>query len=216
MTRKAALAKLHIARKDLGLSEDDYRAALIRATGKRSASQLDDGEREAALAEFRRMGWSGAPPLAPRAGRADGKYAQVLRALWLSAYNLGAVEAPGDAALTAFVERQTKISHTRFLTHAADAARVIEALKSMLARHGVEWPVAREPAVRDRKVAVIRAQARRLSGQTPGWTLAGDLAADPDSYFAAASATQLDRLSSRLGTMIRGGAPRDEQKESAA
>lgn len=35
--RSPLLAKIHIARKDLGLDEDTYRAVLIRITGKRSA-----------------------------------------------------------------------------------------------------------------------------------------------------------------------------------
>ncbi len=57
MTRRADLAKIHIARKDLGLDDDDYRALLRRVTGMHSAGSLEEDERGRVLAELAKLGW---------------------------------------------------------------------------------------------------------------------------------------------------------------
>lgn len=41
-TRRSLMAKLHIARKDLGLDDDTYRAMLQNLTGKRSSADCTD------------------------------------------------------------------------------------------------------------------------------------------------------------------------------
>ena len=131
MTRDPALAKLHIARKELRLSEADYRAALARATGKTSAAALDDGEREKALAEFRRLGWKGKPTR----NSVDRPHVGKIVALWRAAAQDGAIRAGSDAALRAFVERQTGVGAPQFL-NPKQANAVIEAIKAMRARQG--------------------------------------------------------------------------------
>jgi hypothetical protein len=146
-----SLAAIHVAKKQLGLEDDDYRAILARVTGKSSARDLDEAGRGKVLAEFRRLGFVKAPSDSLDPGRAqtgpggrsrrlDGKYAPKLQALWIAGWNLGIVRDKRDAALLAFVKRQTGLDHTRFLHHPADAARAIEALKGWLARDGkVNW-----------------------------------------------------------------------------
>lgn len=152
----AVLKAIHATRRDLGLEEDDYRAVLERITGKRSARDLDDAARKAVLTEMRRLGGQAKRGL-------DGPFAPKLVALWLSAWNLGLVRKRDDAALIAFVERQTGIAHVRWLREPSDAARAIEALKAWMARDaGVEWPKAQD--ARSAKLAVIDAQ-RRLLGE---------------------------------------------------
>lgn len=131
MTRDPALAKLHIARKELRLSEADYRAALARATGKTSAAALDDGEREKALAEFRRLGWKGKPTR----NSVDRPHVGKIVALWRAAAQDGAIRDGSDAALRAFVERQTGVGAPQFL-NPKQANAVIEAIKAMRARQG--------------------------------------------------------------------------------
>lgn len=42
MNRRALLAAVHCARRDLGLNEDTYRSVLERVTGSPSASRLTD------------------------------------------------------------------------------------------------------------------------------------------------------------------------------
>lgn len=130
MSRDPALAKLHIARKELRLSEADYRAALTRATGKASAADLDADEREKALAEFRRLGWKGKPTKAS----IDRPHVGKLIALWREAASDGVVRDGSDVALRAFVLRQTGVAAPQFLA-AKKAASVIEAIKAMRRRH---------------------------------------------------------------------------------
>lgn len=66
-SRKSLLAKLHIAKKDLGLSDDVYRAMLESVAGKRSASELTDRQLVAVVAELRAKGWQ--PKVVARHGR---------------------------------------------------------------------------------------------------------------------------------------------------
>lgn len=135
-----SLAAIHVAKKQLGMAEDDYRALLRRVTGAESAKDLSEGQRGLLLEEFRRLGF--APAAAGGKGRRKltGKYAPKLQALWIAGWNLGIIRNADDKAMLAFIERQTKISDTRFLRYPDDAAKAIEALKAWLAREGgVDW-----------------------------------------------------------------------------
>lgn len=153
-----ALAKIHVAKKQLGLDEDTYRAVLVRAGGQASAKGMSEAQLGRVLEEFKRLGFKPAPPLSgkplagPRAtlkassnGRRkalEGKFAPKLQALWIAGWNLGIVRNRDDKALLAFVKRQTGLDHTRFLHHAEDAAKAIEAIKKWLTRDGgVDWTV---------------------------------------------------------------------------
>lgn len=55
--RASDLAKIHIAKKDLRLSDDDYQALLIAVCQVKSASQLDVAGRAKLLAHFHKLGW---------------------------------------------------------------------------------------------------------------------------------------------------------------
>jgi len=56
--RKTELAKIHVAKAQMKLDDDTYRALLERLTGKTSAADLTARERSAVLNEFYRLGWS--------------------------------------------------------------------------------------------------------------------------------------------------------------
>ena len=51
------LAKIHIAKKELALDDDSYRAVLKGMTGKTSAKDLTETEALNLLAYFKRIGW---------------------------------------------------------------------------------------------------------------------------------------------------------------
>lgn len=55
--RKAKLAKIHIARKELSMADDDYRAMLKRITGKTSSADCRLAQLDAVIDELRRLGW---------------------------------------------------------------------------------------------------------------------------------------------------------------
>lgn len=165
--RRAMLSKVHIAKKDLALADDSYRALLGRVTGKSSAADLSDPQLDKVLGEFKRLGWkpkrrkrSGAPQRA----LAQGGAARKARALWLSAWNLGIVEQPDEKALAAFVKRQTGRDALQWVT-GAEWFKVIEALKAMCVRDGgVNWaPYASTSGpVHHPQARVMEAQWRRL------------------------------------------------------
>lgn len=136
------IAAIHVAKKHLGLDDDTYQAKLQNITGKTSTKDMTDGERQQVLTVFRNEGFKPAPSDPRPNGRAKltGRYAGKLQALWIACYNLGIVENRDDAALLAFVKRQTGIDHVRFLKFSDDAQKAVEALKGWMAREGgVVW-----------------------------------------------------------------------------
>lgn len=170
MTTPGQTRAIHAMRKAGQIDNREYRALLDQRFGKASSADLTDAEAGLLIEELRRI--TGVQPIAGRkvSATASGKYAPVLRALWISAWHLGLARSRDDAALIAFVQRQTRLAHLRFLAEPSDAAKAIEGLKAWIARDGgVQWPEesdARE-AGRDlswlRKKAVARAAVAKLS-----------------------------------------------------
>jgi len=164
--RRAALAKVHAARKDLALAEESYRDLVARVTGRRSAKDCTLAQLDAVVAEMKRLGWQPRKTQPARAGKrkiAPGEVQAKARALWLDLYHLGEVRDPAEAALDAFARRQVGVDSARFLTP-QEAHRVIEALKDWAARAGVTWSpyyLAGEPRHAP-KARVIEAQWARL------------------------------------------------------
>ncbi|STZ75544.1 gp16 family protein [Bergeriella denitrificans] len=57
-TRKKMIAKIKIGQKELAMAEQDYRAMLLRVTGKSSCALLSEGELERVLRELGRLGFA--------------------------------------------------------------------------------------------------------------------------------------------------------------
>ena len=55
--RRAMVAKIKIAQKELDMDDDTYRAVLLRVTGKNSSTRLDAAELDAVLREMCRLGF---------------------------------------------------------------------------------------------------------------------------------------------------------------
>jgi Protein of unknown function (DUF1018) len=140
--RRNMIAKLHIAKKQLGLDEDTYRAALTRITGKDSAKDMSAAELEAVLKDFSRHGFKAA-----RKGFSGPASASAMKimALWMSGWNLGVITNPSPEAMEAFIIRQTGIAKAQWLKDASDAGKVIDGLKAWLAREAkVDWKLNRQ------------------------------------------------------------------------
>lgn len=136
----SALAAIHVAKKQLGLDDDTYRAALVNITGKASTRDMTEAERNKVVAAFRDRGFK--PASTGSRKRLEGKYAPKLQALWIAAWNLGVIDNRSDEALVAFVKRQAQVDHVRFLHDPADAAKAIEGLKAWIQRVAkVDWTV---------------------------------------------------------------------------
>ncbi|MCF1449969.1 regulatory protein GemA [Agrobacterium vitis] len=138
----SSIAAIHVAKKQLGLDEDTYRAKLEKITGKASVKVMTEAERQTVLKVFRNEGFAPAPAGAGKRKPLTGKFAKKLQALWIAGWNLGLVSDRDDSALLSFVKGRTGLEHVRFLYKAGDATRAIEALKGWLARDGgVDWNV---------------------------------------------------------------------------
>lgn len=161
MTRRAAVVKVQIARKELRLDDAAYRAMLERLTGRTSSADCTDAQLGRVLDEMKAKGWkprvvAGGKPYGGRKGTvviddpaaphrrpqpASSPVAKKARALWISLHQLGEVDDPSEAALEAFARRQLKIDRLHWVKP-DHAYRLIEALKAWATRAGWDQDVA--------------------------------------------------------------------------
>ena len=130
--RNRELGAIHIAKKQLGLNEDEYRSLLEAWTGKTSAAKLNQTERRQVIEYFRQMGFrrvGGGLTIADD----DKPLTKKIKMLWLELHRAGKVEKPSQAALNAYCRRMTKIDNVAWLPP-AKANIVIEGLKAWLQR----------------------------------------------------------------------------------
>lgn len=149
--RRSMLAKVHIAKKDLGLSDDEYRGIINAKFGVQSSSKLSDKRLVELLESFKGMGFTAKksgpvkqPAKSPQPSKEKERQIRKLKALWISLYRLGVTYDRSDDGLTAFARRvsggaETGIRSINWLDQYA-AANVIEALKKMAEREAsVDW-----------------------------------------------------------------------------
>lgn len=142
--RQNHLAAIHCAQKALGLSAGDASALKLAVTGKASSADMSTLQRKQYLAHLSAL-QERAGLIAPRPTRrpyvqrsphdANDERWQKARALWHALAAAGAVRSDTDLALAAYVKRQTRLEHWRFL-NGYQANAVIEALKKWGARVG--------------------------------------------------------------------------------
>ena len=131
MSRDAALAKIHIARKELGLTEENYRAILNRVGGVDSASKLAPAAQIRVLGEFERLGWK--PSFRGKRKLSSKPGVRLIFGLWKELGQKGLITNASRPALLAFVKRQTGVDDPEWLKP-AEVNSVVEALKAMRAR----------------------------------------------------------------------------------
>ena len=137
---KSKLALIHVAKKQLGLSEDDYRSILVLFGGVETSADLTDGGFERVMARFQALGFnstSTAKPLPKRANMASPAQTSLIRHLWHD-YTSG---AGTDVSLGKWLEGHFHVSSIRFVT-AATAPKVITALKAMARKKAHAHPAA--------------------------------------------------------------------------
>jgi phage gp16-like protein len=176
--RRPRVAKIQIAKKELAIDDETYRALLRRKFGVESSTALTLRQLDELLDHFKAQGFKPAKAAAPaRAGSrrlATNKYARKVRALWISLYHLGVVRDPAEAALVAYVQRVTGgrgrgLEALEWLK-GEEAYKAIEALKAWAEREGgVDWSAdglgawaPYLPVDAHERFAVVSAQWRRL------------------------------------------------------
>jgi phage gp16-like protein len=125
------LAKIHIAIKQLGISDDDYRQLLFNRYKKRSAAKITLHQSWDLLAHFKKLGFQAKPPGAARTFRVpDDPQSRKIRALWITLAHGGAVRNPAESALNKYCKRMVGVEALAFAT---------TGMKSRLIEHLKEW-----------------------------------------------------------------------------
>jgi len=145
-SRQSLIRLIHVAKHDLALDNDTYRAMLVAVTGKHSSADLTVPQLERVLAHMKAHGFTvrhKTPANRPRHSRhpagsvsrplAQDAQSTKIRALWLSLHDRGAVRDSSEAALSAYVKRITHVDALQWL-NTNQASRVIETLKKWHAR----------------------------------------------------------------------------------
>ncbi|CDZ61448.1 Mu-like prophage protein Gp16 [Neorhizobium galegae bv. orientalis] len=205
----SSIAAIHIAKKQLSLDDDTYRAKLMNITGKRSTKDMSEDERQRVITVLRNDGFKPVQSARRPDGRLrlSGKYARKLQALWIAGWNLGIVRNREDAALQTFVTGQTGLTAERFLHHAEDARKVIEALKKWMEREGsVDWSddVKMAGYLRSDGYRIARAQWAILSPKSRNdfWPVVTELV-DQTTLFRDFTDQQWITVMNHFGNQIR-------------
>lgn len=128
-TRKQT-ALIHVARTQLGLSDDDYRAILLHEAGVDTSRNLDNDGFDAVMERFRTLGFkpTAAPPAyGRRAGMATPAQVAYIRSLWQD-YTDGVGD---DRSLGKWLQRTVKVSDLRFVSFGA-ARKATTGLRAMV------------------------------------------------------------------------------------
>lgn len=140
VTRQSELAAIHMAKKDLGWTEEEYRDIMATVCGGvRSAADLDMAGRQRFMTHQRAC-------LATLSGSHRASSARTIKgpltgpqkrmwALWMQVVDAKLAEHRTMAALTAFAHRQTRVARIEWLNPAQEYL-VIESLKAWLKRGG--------------------------------------------------------------------------------
>lgn len=132
--RNADLAQIHIARQQLGLDDETYRAILWSVARVRSSKDLDWTGRKNVLDHFRAKGWKPRPPAKAKASRpSEPGQPGLVRVLWNQLADAGKVHHRDDAALGKWLEHHNMPTRPEWLD-ARQLNRAIESLKKWLAR----------------------------------------------------------------------------------
>lgn len=166
--RRAAIAKVKMAAKVLGLDDAAYRAMLERITGRTSAADCTLYQLGSVLDEMKAKGWrpssspyrsargaslseggaviqGGRKAPAGKAKPAASPIARKARAIWISLHQLGEIRDPSERALEAFAKRQLGVERLNWAV-ASESNALIEALKAMADRAGWSQDLAGVPA----------------------------------------------------------------------
>lgn len=126
------IALIHVAKKQIGLTEDDYRAILSQYGRAGSAADLSPEGFKRVMARLEGLGFkstSTARPLPDRAGMASAEQTSLMRHLWHEFTNGQGT----DATFGKWLEGRFKLSSIRFI-NARTAPKVIAALRAMVKR----------------------------------------------------------------------------------
>ena len=126
------IALIHVARRELGLDDDQYRAVLsLYGGGVESSKELDRAGFDSVIAYFNRCGFRSEwmkRSYGARPGMATPAQINLIRDLWLEWSG-----SDDEIALNRWIERSFHVTTLRFLTPDV-AGKAINGLRAMIAR----------------------------------------------------------------------------------
>ena len=140
--RQRLIRLIHVAKRDLSMDDDTYRAILQRIGKKASSTDLTIPELEKVLEYLKRSGFkvrskskSAPKPAQEKPSRplAQDLESKKIRALWLFLHELGAVKNPSEEALAAYVKRIAGVDALQWIS-GEQAERLIETMKKWAMR----------------------------------------------------------------------------------
>ena len=140
--RQRLIRLIHVAKRDLSMDDDTYRAILQRIGKKASSADLTIPELEKVLEHLKRSGFkvrskskSAPKPAQAKPSRplAQDLESKKIRALWLFLHELGAVKNPSEEALAAYVKRIAGVDALQWIS-GEQAERLIETMKKWAMR----------------------------------------------------------------------------------
>lgn len=130
--RRAAIAKIHIACKTLGIEGEEYRAFLMGITGLQSTAQMSDEQRSTVLDKLARRGFVSPRTLAGEGGP-GGPQQRLAKAIWHDLGEMGVLEDPSEAGLRKVARRLTGVEAIEWMD-VYQMNALIEALKAWRTR----------------------------------------------------------------------------------
>lgn len=214
--RRSMIAKVHVARQQLAIDEDDYRQIILDESGQTSLAKCEDKQLELVIGRLKKLGFQPLPSKRSK-GAAQHPMARKARAMWISLYQLGVVRNSGEEALEAFAKRQLKCDKLVWARQ-SDAYRLIEALKAMAERAG--WRQNDDNGKRlppyKLKIGLCRQILFRLQElqvvpihwdlKTTAWRLCGERLPDPLTS-TGEQGEAYSRLAEALGRKLREASP---------
>ncbi|MCW7552569.1 regulatory protein GemA [Endozoicomonas gorgoniicola] len=116
--RDRCIIRIHVAKRELGMSDKDYREALEGQTGKTSCKDMTLSQLYTVEAYFKKLGFKPTIKKRPFAKRkspvSQGRQVDKIRALWIEMANNGDIRDGSENALEAWVQRMSaKFNHGR-------------------------------------------------------------------------------------------------------
>lgn len=136
--RTRLIRLIHVARRDLAMEDDAYRALVSDlCNGKTSSADCTAQELERVIGHLKKAGFKVRKPAtakpAERRPLATDPESTKLRAVWLVLHQAGGTESASEAALAAYVRRMTGVDAMQFV-QPRDRFMLIEGLKAWAAR----------------------------------------------------------------------------------
>lgn len=128
MASKTSITLIHIAKSQLRMVDDVYRAMLFNLTGKESSKDITDLQAIKVLDHFRSLGWK-----AKGGERSSDPQIRKIWAMWFELHKAGKIKEPSKLGLRHYVKRMTGTDVLEWLKK-DQKSEVVEAMKKWLGR----------------------------------------------------------------------------------